>query len=65
MKKILTLTCHNVYNHGATLQQLALLKQLEHMGFEAATISYTPDYLSQHFKWTRVSNAYFEKKCAA
>lgn len=60
-RKILTITCHNVYNHGATLQQLALLKQLETMGFEATTINYTPDYLSQHFKWTKVSNAFFAK----
>ena len=60
-RKILTLTCHNVYNHGATLQQLALLKQLEAMGFEAETINYTPDYLNQHFKWTKVSNAFFAK----
>lgn len=60
-RKILTLTCHNVYNHGATLQQLALLKQLEAMGFEAETINYTPDYLNQHFKWTKVSNSMFAK----
>ncbi len=60
-RKILTITCHNVYNHGATLQQLALLKQLEAMGFEAATIDYSPNYLNQHFKWTKVSNAFFAK----
>jgi hypothetical protein len=58
-RKILTITCHNVYNHGATLQQLALLKQLEAMGFEAATLDYSPNYLNQHFKWTKVSNAFF------
>jgi len=58
-RKILTITCHNVYNHGATLQQLALLNQLEAMGFEAATIDYSPNYLNQHFKWTKVSNAFF------
>ncbi len=58
-RKILTITCHNVYNHGATLQQLALLKQLEAMGLEAATIDYSPNYLNQHFKWTKVSNAFF------
>lgn len=60
-RKILTITCHNVNNHGATLQQLALLKQLEAMGFEAATINYSPNYLNQHFKWTKVSNAFFAK----
>lgn len=60
-RKILTITCHHVYNHGATLQQLALLKQLEAMGFEAETINYTPNYLNQHFKWTKVSNAFFAK----
>jgi hypothetical protein len=60
-RKILTITCHNVYNHGATLQQLALLKQLEAMGFDAATLDYSPNYLNQHFKWTKVSNAFFAK----
>jgi hypothetical protein len=31
------------------------------MGFEAATLDYSPNYLNQHFKWTKVSNAFFAK----
>ena len=60
-KKILTITCHNVYNHGASLQEYALLKFLENEGFEAATINYTPDYLSGHFNFLSVDNPRFKK----
>lgn len=49
-KKIKTITCHEVYNHGASLQEYALLKYLNLNGFEAETIHYKPVYLSQHFK---------------
>ena len=54
MKRILTITCHNVYNYGATLQQYALLHYLKDLGFDAQTINYKPPYLSNHFKLTAV-----------
>ncbi|MGY0391566.1 polysaccharide pyruvyl transferase family protein [Bizionia sp. KMM 8389] len=54
-KKIKTITCHEVYNHGASLQEYALLKYLNSLGFEAETIHYKPPYLSQHFKLWSVS----------
>lgn len=59
--KIKTITCHEVYNHGASLQEYALLAYLESLGHEAETIHYKPDYLSNHFNIWRVSNERFEK----
>ncbi|UKM63957.1 polysaccharide pyruvyl transferase family protein [Flavobacteriaceae bacterium GSB9] len=59
--KIKTITCHEVYNHGASLQEYALLKYLENMGHEAEAIHYKPSYLSNHFNLFRISNSYFEK----
>jgi hypothetical protein len=61
MKKILTITCHNVYNHGATLQEFALLQYLRLQGHETLTVNYKPDYLSNHFNLLSVSNPRFEK----
>ncbi|MDO6759418.1 polysaccharide pyruvyl transferase family protein [Tamlana sp. 2_MG-2023] len=59
--KIKTITCHEVYNYGATLQEFALLKYLEILGHEAETINYKPSYLSSHSNIFRISNAYFNK----
>lgn len=59
--KIKTITCHEVYNHGASLQEYALLKFLENQGHESEAIHYKPDYLSQHFNFWRVSNPKYEK----
>lgn len=60
-KKVLTITCHNVYNHGASLQEFALLKFLNDNGFDAKTINYTPDYLSYHFNLLSVDNPKWKK----
>ncbi|WP_372757871.1 polysaccharide pyruvyl transferase family protein [Mariniflexile sp.] len=62
--KIKTITCHDVYNHGASLQEHALLKHLESLGHDAETINYKPDYLSNHFKLWIVSNPRYEKNLA-
>lgn len=43
--KIKTITCHNVYNFGASLQAYALMKYLQSQGHEVAIIDYKPDYL--------------------
>ncbi len=59
--KIKTITCHEVYNHGASLQEYALLKHLENLGHESETIHYKPYYLSNHFNFYRVSNERFSK----
>ena len=58
MKKVLTITCHQVYNYGATLQQYALLEVLKELGYNAKTINYNPPYLSNHFKLWAVPNTY-------
>lgn len=59
--KIKTITCHEVYNHGASLQEYALLKYLECLGHEAETINYKPDYLSNHFNFWDISNPKYNK----
>lgn len=43
--KICTITCHNVYNHGALLQAWALATYLNSQGEECSIIDYQPDYL--------------------
>ncbi|MEP5341487.1 MAG: polysaccharide pyruvyl transferase family protein [Algibacter sp.] len=59
--KIKTITCHEVYNHGASLQEYALLKFLENQGHDSETIHYKPHYLSEHFNFWRISNPRYEK----
>jgi glycosyltransferase involved in cell wall biosynthesis len=55
---IKTITCHEVYNHGASLQEYALLRFLND------SITYKPDGLSQHFKLWGMKNPYpFLKDC--
>ena len=58
---IRTITCHEVYNHGASLQEYALLKFLNNSGYQAETLHYKPPYLSNHFKLNGVSNPKFDK----
>ena len=38
--KIKTITCHNVYNVGASLQAYALVKYLENEGHDVEIIDY-------------------------
>lgn len=57
--KIKTITCHEVYNHGASLQEYALLRFLNDEGHDAQVIHYKPDYLSQHFNLWGISNPKF------
>lgn len=59
--KIKTITCHEVYNYGATLQEYALITYLESIEHEVEAIQYKPDYLSKHFKLWEVSNPRYEK----
>lgn len=59
--KIRTITCHDCYNFGASLQAYALQKHLESLGHEVQIIHYKPDYLSRHFKLGTVSNPVFDK----
>lgn len=58
--KIKTITCHDVYNYGASLQAYALMFYLKQLGHEVEIINYKPDYLSNHYK-LRVTNPIYEK----
>ena len=52
---ILTITCHDVYNVGASLQAYALMKYLEQCGHNVEIIDYKPNYLSKHYSLTTVN----------
>jgi hypothetical protein len=56
--KVNTITCHDVYNFGASLQAYALMKYLEDLGHEVQIIDYKSDYLSYNIwaigeKWDK------------
>ena len=59
--KIKIITCHDVYNSGASLQAYALMKYLENNGHKVEIIDYKPDYLSNHYKLWVISNPKYEK----
>lgn len=58
--RIKTITCHNVYNLGASLQAYALVAYLQGHGHEVQIIDYQPLYL-QHYRLTGVPNPRFDK----
>lgn len=59
--KICTLTCHDVYNHGASLQAYALMKYLQNCGHEVEIIDYKPEYLNNHYNLISIDNPKWEK----
>lgn len=59
--KIKTITCHDVYNLGASLQAYALQKYLQDAGHEVEIIDYKPNYLSGHYKLWGVYNPKYNK----
>lgn len=59
--QIKTITCHDVYNHGASLQAYALQTYLESLGHSVEIIDYKPDYLSGHYDLWAVDNPIFDK----
>lgn len=59
--KICTITCHDVYNHGASLQAYALMTYLKNEGNEVEIIDYKPDYLSGQYKLFSVDNSKWRK----
>lgn len=56
--KIKTITCHDVYNHGASLQAYALQTYLEQLGHQVEIIDYKPSYLNDHFNLWGVTPRY-------
>lgn len=59
--RICTITCHDVYNHGASLQAYGLMKYLTDCGHEVEIIDYKPDYLSNHYNLLSIDNPKWEK----
>lgn len=57
---IKTITCHNVYNFGASLQAYALTAYLKNSGHNVKIIDYQPFYL-RHYRLTGVSNPRFDR----
>ena len=58
--KIKTITCHDVYNLGASLQAYALSEYLRQQGHDVQIIDYKPIYL-RHYRLTGVPNPRFDK----
>lgn len=58
---IKTITCHDVYNLGASLQAYALQRYLQSEGHDVEIIDYKPDYLSGHFNLWGVGNPIYNK----
>ena len=58
--KIKTITCHDVYNVGASLQAYALALYLHKQGHEIEIINYKPDYL-KHYELFGVRNPRYDK----
>lgn len=59
--RIKTITCHDVYNVGASLQAYALSSYLQRLGHDVEIINYKPDYLSRHYNLTCVGNSRYDK----
>lgn len=59
--KIKTITCHEVYNHGASLQVYALQTYLEDLGHDVEIIDYKPPYLCRHYNLWLVGNPFWYK----
>lgn len=59
--KVLTITCHNVYNHGASLQQFALIDYVQSLGHTVETINYQPAYLADNYRYLGVPSKNFQK----
>ena len=47
---IKTLTCHNVYNYGASLQAFALQEYLMQAGHQVEIIDYLPSYMDKAYR---------------
>lgn len=54
--KVCTITCHDVYNHGASLQAYALMMYLKKSDHNVEIINYKPDYLSNDYKLFSIDN---------
>lgn len=62
MMKIKTITCHDVYNYGASLQAYALMTHLSKEGHDVEIIDYLPEYKQGRYKFIYVpyGSKYYE-----
>ena len=58
--KIKTITCHKVYNVGASLQAYALVRYLSDMGHDVEIIDYQPEYLCRHYRLNVINNPKYD-----
>lgn len=59
---IKTITCHDVYNYGASLQAYALQEYLISQGHNVEIIDYKPDYMRVHYNfWHVPENSHYYK----
>lgn len=61
MKKVSIITCHDVYNHGASLQSYALLFYIRNKGYDVTVVNYKPAYLAKDFSYTSVPSKKYRK----
>ncbi len=54
--RVRTITCHDVYNAGAKLQSLALMRWFENRGHQVEIIDYRPYYLTSAYKLFGINN---------
>ncbi|UNP74895.1 polysaccharide pyruvyl transferase family protein [Bacillus nitratireducens] len=59
--KICTITCHDVYNHGASLQAYGLMKYLTNCAHEVEIIDYKPNYLDNHYNLLSIDSPKWRK----
>ena len=59
--KIKTITCHDVYNVGASSQAFALVSYLRKRGHDAQIIDYKPYNLSNHYPLWVLGNPAYDK----
>lgn len=59
--RIKTITCHDVYNAGASLQAYALQTYLKNQGHNVEIINYKPEYLSRHYRLNVVNNLKYDR----
>ncbi len=48
--RIKTITCHDVYNYGASLQAYALQQYLTELGHDVQIVDYFPDYMDVNYR---------------
>ncbi len=56
--KVRTITCHDVYNTGASLQAYALATYIKQLGHEVQILDYMPAYAKCYRLWGGVSTRY-------